>query len=316
MRNHLIAALADKAKYDEKVMLLVGDLGYSVVEGFANQFPNRFINCGIAEENMLSVAAGLAMEGRKVFAYSIGNFPTLRCMEQIRNDICYHNLDVNILGVGGGFTYGVQGVTHHATEEIGAMRLLPHMRVYAPADVSEALAVLDEVCAMQEPSYIRLGGGHDKVFHGMPRVDISTGIIPFADMREGTGADYAVIVTMGTMLDEGFKLSKFLEAHHISHVLYSCPRIKPISTEAVLQAVARSKLVVTMEEHNVIGGLGSAIAEILAEIKCTPILLRIGLEDEFSSIVGDRDFLRRSYGMDARMALNKILEVWEKRERN
>ena len=141
MRTAFINQLIEEAKSNDKIFLLVGDLGFSVVEPFAEQFPERYLNVGIAEQNMAGIAAGLAMEGYCVYIYSIGNFPTLRCMEQIRYDICYHNLNVKIVAVCGGYAYGSLGASHHATEEIGMLRTIPNMVVCAPGDPVEAKAI-------------------------------------------------------------------------------------------------------------------------------------------------------------------------------
>lgn len=138
MRNHLIDKITKIAEKDKKIMLITADLGFSVVEKFRDKFPDRYINVGIAEQNMAAVAAGIALEGNTVFIYSIGNFPTLRCIEQIRNDICYHNANVKILAVGSGFAYGTLGMTHHATEDLAIMRTLPNMRVFTPCDFVNA----------------------------------------------------------------------------------------------------------------------------------------------------------------------------------
>lgn len=165
MRNHVIDRITEMAEENDRIMLLCADLGYNVVNKYMEKFPDRFVNVGIAEQNMASVAAGLALEGNIVFTYSIGNFPTLRCIEQIRNDICYHNVDVKILAVGGGFAYGDLGMSHHATEDIAMMKALPNMRVYVPADDVEAVACLEEAISIKGPAYIRMARGKEPRQH-------------------------------------------------------------------------------------------------------------------------------------------------------
>ena len=164
MRNHLINELTAIAKKDKDVMLIAGDLGFGVLNEFMETLPDQFINAGICEQNMASVAAGLALEGKKVYVYSIGNFPGIRCLEQVRNDICYHNANVKIIVVGGGFAYGQLGMSHHATEDLSIMRSLPNMTVYSPSDPLEAVDVIREAYATEGPGYIRLGkGGENRI---------------------------------------------------------------------------------------------------------------------------------------------------------
>ena len=156
MRNKFIESLIEMAKKNEKVILVVGDLGFSVVEPFQERFPDRFINAGICEQNMTSLAAGMAKEGFKVFIYSIGNFPTFRAAEQIRNDICYHNLDVTIVTVGGGLAYGNLGYSHHAIQDYGLMRLFPEMTIISPGDPNEVNNCMDFISKNKSPKYLRL----------------------------------------------------------------------------------------------------------------------------------------------------------------
>ena len=164
MRNAFIQTLLDRAKADKNVELITGDLGFGVLKPYWESCPDQFLNVGIAEQNMTSIAAGMALEGKTVFTYSIGNFPTLRCLEQIRNDCAYHNANVKIICVGGGYTYGALGMSHHATEDIAVMRSLPNVTVFAPADAMEAEAVANAVISLDGTCYVRLGRG------GEPRV--------------------------------------------------------------------------------------------------------------------------------------------------
>lgn len=317
MRNHVIEGLVCEAGKNPQIMLLTGDLGYNVVEKFAEKYPDRYINCGIAEENMISVAAGLALEGNKVFVYSLGNFPTLRCMEQIRNDVCYHNADVKIISVGGGFSYGSLGVTHHATEELGAMRLLPNMRVYAPADYIEALGVLKELCAINTPCYVRLARGSDERLHPEEVIgNISGLLLFFGDSRtNGQKDNLIVLITAGTMLGTGIRVSDILYKEKIPNAVYSCPTLKPFDKGKLKEIALQAKLIVTLEEHNIIGGLGGAAAEILSEMPEHAPLLRIGLNDEYSEATGERGYLRRQYKMDADCIVKRIMELIQHKRR-
>lgn len=254
MRKRIIEGIIQRAKTDDRIVLMVGDLGYNVVEGFKDRFPKRFVNCGIAEGNMMSVATGMALEGDIVFVYSIGNFPTLRCLEQIRNGACYHNANVKILSVGGGFSYGSLGMTHHATEELGILRILPNMRVYAPADPYEAVAVLDDVINNPGPCYVRLARGQDKIIHKNDIIAPIRQLIPYRG-REASNCDVAVL-TYGPMLSEAAMVENMLNDVGVSACLYSAPVIKPFDEESIRRISMSAKFIVTMEEHNVIGGLG------------------------------------------------------------
>ncbi len=165
MRNMFIKELMRYAEIDSRVVLITGDLGYSVLEPFQKKFPERFINAGIAEQNMTGVAAGLALSGKIPFTYSIANFSTLRCLEQIRNDICYHNVNAKIVSVGSGFSYGTQGYTHHGTEDISIMRCLPNMRVFSPADSVETQALVRKMMEIEGPCYLRLAKSDEPIIH-------------------------------------------------------------------------------------------------------------------------------------------------------
>lgn len=305
MRNHVIDEITKRAENDERIMIINGDLGFGVLEGFRDKFPNRYLNAGIAEQNMTSVAAGLALEGNMVFTYSIGNFPTLRCIEQIRNDVCYHNANVKVLAVGGGFPYGDLGMTHHATEDIAMMRALPNMKVYVPADAVEALACLSDACSFEGPAYIRMARGKEPNQHDeKEKLDIKKII----DVK-GSGKTVTVLTT-GTVLSEAVKLVDILAKKNIDVHVYSCPCVKPLDYEDIVALSKESALLVTMEDHNIIGGFGGAVAECLSEMKeAHSPLLRIGLPDTYTSVVGNQDYLRDYYGISAVKAAEKIESV-------
>lgn len=304
MRDHVIAAVTELAETDSRIILVNGDLGYNVLNRFEDRFPERYLNVGIAEQNMTSVAAGLALEGNVVFTYSIGNFPTLRCMEQIRNDVCYHRANVKILAVGGGFAYGDLGMSHHATEDIAMMRALPNMRVYVPADTIEAVACLRDAYQHDGPAYIRMARGREPDQHSAgAQVDI-TKIIP---LRETPG-DVAILST-GTILSEAILLQRDLQASGIDAALYSCPCVKPLDAEGIRRLARSHRLLVTMEDHNIIGGFGGAVAEVLSELPGSrAALLRIGLPDTYTEIVGSQDYLREQYGLSAGRVKPRILK--------
>lgn len=299
MRNHIVDSISALAKFDERIVMVTADLGYGVLETFEHKFPERFVNCGIAEQNMAAVSAGLAMEGDIVFMYSIGNFPTLRCLEQIRNDICYHNANVKILAVGGGFSYGSLGMTHHATEDLSIMRTLPNMRVYAPADPIEADLVLKEVYQNDGPCYVRLARGGDPVQD--TKCIISMPVV-------ATEVDVAILST-GTIYAEGKYAQEQLGKRGLKVSLYSFPQVKPLDDRVLKEIAKNAKLIVTVEENQISGGFGGAVVEILAD-KIHPPVLRIGLNDTYTSVVGDQMFLRRYYKMDGESITERILQIW------
>lgn len=304
MRNHVINEITRIALYDQRIMLVTADLGYSVVEHFEEKFPNRFINVGIAEQNMTAVAAGLALEGNMVFTYSIGNFPTLRCIEQIRNDVCYHDANVKILAVGGGFAYGDLGMTHHATEDIAMMRALPNMRVYVPADAIEAVACLKDAVSFDGPAYIRMARGREEDIHA--ETD-NLNIKSLISVKANHDCPDVSVIASGTILSEAIKIKDTLETSGISVNVFSAPRVKPIDINGICCIAKNSRIIVSMEEHNIIGGLGGAIAEIISGLdKNRAVLVRVGLNDVYTSVVGDQNFLRDYYGMSSEKVSNIV----------
>lgn len=300
MRNHLINKITEFAGQNENIMLITADLGFSVIEKFKERFPNRYINIGIAEQNMATVAAGLALEGNTVFIYSIGNFPTLRCIEQIRNDICYHNANVKILAVGSGFAYGTLGMTHHATEDLAIMRALPNMKVFTPCDSISAEAIAQDICRINGPCYVRLErGGEPGIFSKDEKFKIGK----LKEIRKGY--DIAVI-TIGTVINEAIKAVDILREQNKNISVYSVYSLKPIDKEQILEIAKEYKYIITVEEHQITGGLGSTIAESIAENNMVTKIIRLGLNDEFTSVVGNQEYLRVIYKIDYKTIIRKI----------
>jgi transketolase len=297
MRTAFINQLIEVAKTNEKIFLLVGDLGFNVVEPFAELFPQRYLNVGIAEQNMAGIAAGLAMEGYCVYIYSIGNFPTLRCLEQIRYDICYHNQNVKIVAVGGGFAYGSLGVSHQATEEIGMLRTIPNLVVCAPGDPIEAKAVIVFTANYKGPCYIRLGKAGEPLVHKENSViDLSLGEI----IKISNNGEVAVFST-GSMLSY---VVKFIEQNNIRASVFSFPFIKPINREMLIGIFESYKKIITIEEHQSQGGFGSAILEIINDLMDEKKLSknvsvkRIAIRDIFYSVAGSQEYLRKLAGLE------------------
>ena len=252
MRKTFINTLIECAKKDESIFVLVGDLGFSVFEEFASLFPDRYINVGVAEQNMTGIAAGLAYEGYKLITYSIGNFNTLRCFEQIRNDICYHNLNVKIISVGAGFSYGTSGYTHFAIEDIAAMRLLPNMRIYSPSTINEMEFVTKQIFLENYPCYVRIGSSALNLDYEIKKDKINI-------IKEGK--DILVLAT-GNILSNVIEASKLLEDKGISICIASVYSLEPFDTDFLKEKIKDIKKIVTVEEHG-IGGLYSIVSEIL-----------------------------------------------------
>ena len=301
MRTAFIDALFDLAAEDVRVHLVVGDLGFSVVDKFAQAYPDRFLNAGVAEQNMTGLAAGIALNGGVVFTYSIANFSTLRCLEQIRNDVCYHRANVKVVSVGGGLAYGNLGVTHHATEDLAIMRSLPGMVVEAPGDPVEARLATRALIARDGPAYLRLGkAGEALVQESDPEYKIGKAIT----LREG--GDVAILST-GGMLRTAVDVADRLASQGIGARVLSMHSVSPLDIKAVEAAAADTRSIVTLEEHGVVGGLGGAVAEVLAELPPGHApLKRIGLAPEFISVVGDQEYLRKVHGLDEESVLKTI----------
>jgi len=306
MRDSFIKELTKIAKDDKNVILLTGDLGFGVLNDFAKELPEQFINIGVAEQNMTGIAVGMALEGKIVFTYSICNFPTLRCLEQIRNDACYHQANVKIVAIGGGFCYGSLGISHHATEDLSIMRALPDITVVAPGDIVEVTDATRAVYNTSGTCYLRIGrGGGKKVHEG--KIDFKIGkAIQLFD-----GNDIALIST-GGILDNAFKARKVLNEGGLSVGLYSMHTLRPFDRELVEDIAKRVKLIVTVEEHTVVGGLGGAVSEVLAQMKQPRARLQmVGLPGCFSSIVGDQEYLRKVYGMSVEGIVKKVKETFK-----
>jgi transketolase len=301
VRTAFFDSLVTLAARDERIMLMTGDLGFGVIETFARSFPTRFINAGVAEQNMTGVATGLALSGKIVFTYSIANFPTLRCLEQIRNGPCYHNTNVKVVSVGGGLIYGSLGMSHHATEDLAVMRALPNLTVVAPGDPAETTAATEALVALDGPAYLRLGRAGEPRVHQGP-IEFSLGkALMLCD-----GSDLTLIST-GGMLVTADNAAQQLRRDGISCRLLSMHTVKPLDVDAILAAAADTGLIVTIEEHSVTGGLGSAVAEVMAEHPIAGALLkRIGLPSAFVSRAGSRDYLAAQYGLSADAIVSSI----------
>lgn len=293
MRTAFIQSLIDHARINPRLFLVVGDLGYSVVEQFAAEFPDRFLNAGVAEQNMMGMAAGLAFEGYHVFTYSIANFPTLRCLEQVRNDICYHDLPVTIVSVGAGFAYGNLGYSHHAVQDIAVMRTLPRMRIYSPADPRETHRCVDALTGNPGPSYLRIGkSGEEILYAGTQHERIEVDWAPVT-VRDGHGP--IAIAATGSILKVAIEAADELEDLGIDVAVFSCPRLSLLHGDFFAN-LWRYRNIVTLEEHVLAGGLGSILREQSPE---GVRIKSLAVDQQLTGSVGSQEFLRSQHGLTA-----------------
>lgn len=291
MRSTFITTLTEQARIDERIFVITPDLGFSVLEKYAEEFPDRFLNIGIAEQNAVGVAAGLALSGRLVYVYSIIPFVTMRCFEQVRIDVAYMNLNVRLVGVGAGMSYGPAGATHHAIEDIAVMRVLPNMTVCCPGDPVETREIVRRSFEHCGPMYIRLGRGGEPVVHPEgTHIEIGRAVTVCE------GSDVALITT-SNMLEQGRQWAVYWESRSRSVRLVSMPTIKPIDRDVIISIIEAGLPIVTLEEHNIIGGLGSAVAEIIAECGKPVKFKRIAIPDAYSHFVGCQQFLRQKFDL-------------------
>ena len=302
MRDVFIRTLTEIAARRPEIMLLTGDLGFCVLNDFVARFPKQFLNMGVAEQNMTGLAAGLALEGHIVFTYSIGSFPTLRCLEQIRNDLCYHQANVKIVSVGGGMAYGSVGPSHHATEDLAILRSLPGMTVVSPGDHWEVAEATRALVDHPGPAYLRL----DK--SAAPPSNQPEERFRLGEARMiRDGADLTLVAT-GGILEEAVRAADLLAGHGLFCRILSIHTVKPLDTEALSAAARETGGMVVIEEHTVDGGLGGAVAENLLELGVPlEFFIRIGLRSCFSSAVGSQRYLRKVYGLDAQAIVNAVL---------
>lgn len=293
MRDSSIARLEKIAALDRRIFLITGDLGFGVLDAFEKRFPKQFLNAGVAEQNMTGVATGIAMEGRIVFTYSIGNFPTLRCLEQVRNDAAYHNANVKIVAIGGGFSYGALGMSHHATEDLAILRALS-IPVVAPGCDWEAAEAVDALVATPGTCYLRL----DRASAGstaLPGEKFQLG--KSRRLREG---EDVTLISTGGILGATLAVADRLASKKGIHArVLSMHTVNPLDVSAVVAAARETGGIVTIEEHTVMGGLGGAVAEACLDNAIAPrAFARVALRNGFSSVVGSQEYLRARYGMD------------------
>jgi transketolase len=293
MRNAFADELTKLGNDDPRVIMLSGDIGNKLFDKFRAAHPDRFINCGVAEQNMTGVAAGLAMSGYRPVTYTITPFVTTRCLEQIRTDVCYHEAPVTIVAVGAGLAYAGLGPTHHACEDIALLRALPNMVVVAPGCEWEVRAALRAAMKQDNPVYIRMGKKGEPVIHkGMPE-----GFQLGKALTIETGSDVALL-SAGNILPEVIEAAHHLREHGVSAEVVCFHTIKPLDEARLADVFSRYKLVLTAEEHSLIGGFGSAVAEWAVDAGVdTRKLKRVGTPDKFFKISGEQEFAREKLGL-------------------
>jgi transketolase len=299
MRTSFINTLQDLAKNDKRIFLLTADVVYSLLQEFIEEFLDRYLNVGVAEANMINVASGLAMSGKIVYVYSMAHFITTKCYEQIKLNLCYQNTNVKLIGSGGGLSYGYEGATHHAFEDISIMRSLPNMCVICPGDPVETKYAIKASLNHEGPIYIRVGRNNPTVYKNDINFQIGKGII----LKKGRDLN---ILTTGNMLEASHLVSAKLRENSIDAGVISFHTVKPLDADLIKDLAYNGKPIFTIEEHSVIGGLGSAVSEVLAELEYNVPFKRIGLPDEFSHIIGSQNFQQMKFGIDVDGIYKKI----------
>jgi len=308
MRNAFISQLNELAQKEESLVLLAGDIGFKVFDKFRDSYPDRFFNCGIAEANMVGMSAGLAMAGFRPFVYTIIPFLTMRAFEQIRVDLCMHNQPVILVGVGGGLAYDVLGPTHHAIEDVAIMRALPNMTVIVPSDPEEVKQAIIEAYALKKPVYIRLGKNGEPQLTNNSYLDFKIGRARI--LREGRDV---AIIGCGPILKIALDAAEILMAQGLSCQVVDMHTIKPLDAHQIVETGHKVRAMITIEEHNVIGGLGSAVSEVISENNLNLSFKRFGLKDAFVLDVGNQKYLLEKAKLTSKIIVDwlasKILQI-------
>lgn len=302
MRTAFFGALKDIASRHKDVYLLTANVGFKLFDEFRENFPERFIDAGVAEANMIGISSGLALSGKNVYCYSMIPFLLMRACEQVRIDIAYHDLNIKLVGVGSGFNYGLEGYSHFGIEDISLMRSLQNMNVIVPADSEEAKSVAGLSYDFRHPLYIRLGRAQGQYYDfKKPPFEIGKGMVLSSGKK-------VAIFAVGEMVCQSALAILFLKKKGIRPTLINMHTIKPLDKEMIKEVSSRHETVFTVEEHNITGGLGSAVSEVLAENSYKGRFKRIGIPDRLNGFIGDAQFLRKKYGLDANGIADKILK--------
>ena len=309
MRTAFVQGLTELMAKDDNLITITADMGFSVFEDMQFQFHSRFINTGVTEQASVSVAAGMALSGHKVFFYAQAPFATMRCFEQLRLDVAYGNLDVTIVGSAAGFSANQLGVSHFATEDVGLMRLLPGMTVFTPGDAYEAEWATQMAYNMSTPCYIRLTKAGSPIVHPKS-LDIALGKV----VELSSGKDAALFVS-GSLLPMGVEIRDILARNNISLALFSVPTVKPLDNDEIIKQAKSTGNIFTLEDHSIIGGLGSSVAEMLMEEGVTTNFHRFGIPDKFTSVTGSVPFLLTENGLSS-LGISEAIETRLNLDRN
>ena len=302
MRDAFSAALIKVAQQDERVLLLTGDHGYALFDEIRRLLPDRYLNVGVAEQNMVGVAAGLAKAGLRPILYGLSAFVPIRVLEQIKLDICYEELPVVMIGDGAGFVYGALGASHHCTEDISALRGIPKVRILSPADAHEMTRAMVLAFSAERPVYLRIGKCDiGSVHEGAIEYDWGELI----EMRPGDGG--LAFIATGSMVAAALKEALRWEGSSV----WSAPSLKPLDAKQVIAICRNHRAIVTLEEHSIYGGLGAAVAEISSTY--TPCWVgRIGVQDRFAQYAGSYEYLRSEHGLDSAGISRQVDEFIER----
>lgn len=299
MRDVFVKKLTEEIEKDPSIILSTADLGFGSFDEISSTFPDNFLNVGVAEQNMIGVASGMAMLGRKPFCYSIGNFPTLRCLEQIRNDASYHNLPVTIVGNGGGFSYGGLGVTHHATEDVSVLFSIPEVTILTPSSDGEVIKAVEYSCQNPGAKYLRL----DK--SSLDHVSSSNNLKALESLQEGKDL---VIFCYGGIVAEAIKLSEMLKPLKVG--IFTVPILSAINNNLLIEAVRDTNHVISIEENSINGGLGALLATTFLEHNISLKYFKsFGIPRKFSEVVGDQEYMRRHFSIDAQSIFDIVKKV-------
>lgn len=306
MRNAFAATITELADGDDRIVVLSGDIGNRLFDDFKACHPVRFYNCGVAEGNMTGMAAGMAMCGLRPFTYTITPFATTRVMEQIRIDVCYHNLPVTIVGTGSGLSYASLGPTHHSLEDVAFLRAIPNMTVVCPADAAEVRAALPAILDVDGPVYLRLGKkGEPKVHEETPALVIGRGIT----VRQGSDV---CLLGLGNMVAPCLEAAALLEGRGISAMVVSMHTVKPLDEQLLRDVLGRFAVVAVVEEHSRIGGLGGAIAQWRQAQpgRARARMISLGTPDAFLPESGSQKYLRQRFGLAADAIADRVDRVY------
>ena len=304
MRFETIKSVYQAALKNDKIIFMTGDLGHAHLDDFKKNIPKQYYNMGIAEQNMIGVAAGLAMSGNRVFVYSIAPFITMRCYEQLKVDVCCHNVGVVAIGISAGYAYSKEGCTHHAIEDIAVMRALPNMHIYSPSTPREARLLTEYLTTTNHPAYLRIGKGGEPESEKEYQITIGRGLV----MKKGKDI---TIFSTGSIVGEALNAANLLSNFGIRAEVINIHTIKPIDTGIVADRVKHRKGIFVLEEHNILGGLGSAIAEIVCEVDLPekPIFKRFGVPDKYTHLAGSLSFMRKQWGLLGEQVAEKIIPL-------